>query len=437
MQRSVNADGGLAGADEVAAAALDALPSALILVFDSELRFVLAAGQPLERQSASSAFRDGQFIGDAFPAAVWKAIEPLCRSALAGETRSREVWTSEREHCLMVDVGPLSLDRAGDGAGAGEDTAAANVMGGVAVVLDVTATVRDEDRSAGAHDHFEQVFERAPVGTGLLDLDGRWMLVNRALCDITGYTTEELTAMRFDDITHPDDVGGDAEQRAQLLVGKIAAYQVEKRYFDASGGVMSAVLSVSLVRDGDGAPLHYIAQLQDISERKRLEEHLRHLADHDPLTGLRNRRLFEHDLKLQVARSRRYGEVAALMVIDLDDFKQVNDAHGHKVGDDALTAVARALTRRLRETDLVARLGGDEFAVLLPHIDQSGIEIVAEGLSQVVAACGIDVGDSVLHPSASVGFVIVDSQTAGAEQAVVDADKAMYEVKRARRAAAG
>ena len=88
-----------------------------------------------------------------------------------------------------------------------------------------------------------------------------------------------------------------------------------------------------------------------------MEEHLRHLADHDPLTGLRNRRLFEHDLKLQVARSRRYGEQAAVMVIDLDDFKRVNDQHGHKVGDDTLKAVARALTRRLRETDLVARLG--------------------------------------------------------------------------------
>ena len=132
------------------------------------------------------------------------------------------------------------------------------------------------------------------------------------------------------------------------------------------------------MRDRDGAPLHYIAQLQDISERKRLEEHLRHLADHDPLTGLRNRRLFEHDLRLQVARSRRYGEQAALMVIDLDDFKRVNDRHGHKVGDDTLKAVARALTRRLRETDLVARLGGDEFAVLLPHIDRKGLSTVVE-----------------------------------------------------------
>jgi diguanylate cyclase (GGDEF)-like protein/PAS domain S-box-containing protein len=414
-------------ADRVAAAALQELPEALILAFDKQLRFVLTAGEALERLGNPRACAEGQLVGDAVPRDVWKAIEPLFRSALEGETRSREVWTADDRHCLMVDVGPLRLHSSGEHEGD------AGVAGGVAVVLDITTRRRADLLAAEPRaDDFEVVFERAPIGTGLLDSDGRWLLVNRALCDITGYTADELVGKRFDGIMHPEDVANDLDQRRQLLAGEVPAFQIEKRCFDASGETVSAILSMSLVRDRGGAPLHYIAQLQDISERKRLEEHLRHLADHDPLTGLRNRRLFEHDLKLQVARSQRYGEVAGLMVLDLDAFKQVNDSHGHDVGDETLKAVARALSRRLRETDLVARLGGDEFAVLLPHIDGDGLAVVAAGLTRVIPACSIVAGDDVLHPHVSVGVTLIDGSTRSAELALIAADRAMYAAKRAK-----
>ncbi len=410
-----------------AEAALRELPEALILVFDIELRFVRTAGQALERLGDPGSCREGELLADTLPADLWRTIEPLMRSALTGETRSREIWTAGQRHCVTVDVGPLHLD----GSTAADQ---GPVAGGVAVVLDITARRRAELLAPRAHgdleEHIER-FERAPIGTGLLDRDGRWLLVNRALCDITGYTAEELIGKRFDGIVHPDDAGNDLEQRRRLLAGEILAFQVEKRYFDAAGETVSAILSTSLVRDRDGTPLYHVAQLHDISDRKQLEENLRGLADHDPLTGLRNHRLFAHDLKLQVARSRRYGEVAGLMVIDLDPFRRVNGHHGEQAGEQALGAIARALTRRLRETDLVARLGADQFAVLLPHVDEEGLAVVAEGLARVIAACGVDVGDDVLHSSASIGFTLVDERTESAEHALLQADRAMRSARRA------
>jgi len=429
MRRNVQSDPVFASAEESAAAALRELPEALVLLFDEELRFVLAAGQALARHGDPPAYRPGQFLGDAFPMDLWRQIEPLCRSALAGETRSREIWTSGRDHCLMIDMGPLPGHASADEAGA------AAAAGGVAIVLDISARRQVDAFSARSGDDFDEVFERAPIATGLLDSEGRWLLANGALSQITGYTVDELIGRRFGEIVHPDDAENDAGERRRLQAGGIPAFQVEKRYFDAAGEVNSAIFSVALVRDRDGSPLHYIVQLQDVSERQRLERDLLHLADHDPLTGLRNRRLFEHDLRLQVARSRRYGEEAALMMIDLDDFKQVNRRHGQRVGDETLKAVARALTRRLRETDLVARVGGDEFAVLLPHIDGKGLRTVVTSLSRAVPEWSIEVGDAVLHCSASVGFAMIDQQAAGAEQVLAEADRSMYAAKRTRASA--
>ncbi len=413
----------LAGLGEDSIVAPEELPDALIMVFDAGLRLILAAGHALGRKGSSAVYREGQPIARAFPKDLWRQIEPLCRSALDGDTRSRKIETADGRHRLAIDVGPLSLS---------VPAAPAAITGGVAVVLDVSVTKRTDGPDDHRSEHFEQVFQRTPIGTGLLDCNGRWVLVNQALCDITGYTSDELIGRRFADITHPGDVRSDAGRRRQLLAGEISAYQIEKRYFNAVGETMSAILSISLVRDRAEQPLHFVVQIQDISERKRLEEHLRHLADHDPLTGLRNRRLFEHDLKLQIGRCQRYGERAALLVVDLDGFKQVNDRHGHRVGDEALKAVARTLTRRLRATDLVARLGGDEFAVLLPHMDLEGTEIVAEDLGKVIEACSVDTGDTVVHLAGSVGFALLDERTLGDEAALVEADRAMYAAKRDR-----
>ncbi len=411
-------------ASQAAAAALRELPEALVLVFDAELRIVLAAGRALARvadRSGKPHYQAGAPLAATLPEELWRTVEPLAWSALVGETRSREIWTPG-EHCLLVDVGPLCLPTPGD-----DDEA-----GGIALLMDATERRRADLLDAVRHGALDGAFDRPPSGTGLLDGDGRWLLVNRSLCEITGYTAEELVGKRFDGIIHPDDAFNDAAQRERLLAGEIPALQVEKRYFDASGETVSALLSMSLVRDGEGEALYYVARLQDVSERRQLEDQLRRLADHDELTGVRNRKLFLHDLHLQVARSHRYGEAAGLLVIDVEGLAAINEQHGRDAGDEALRAVARALTRRLRQTDLVGRLGGDEFAVLLPHVDEEGAAVVAEGLQRVIPASGVDVGEAVVHPNASIGFTLIDEATTTAQEALTAAARSLQFAKRTR-----
>jgi GGDEF domain-containing protein len=141
---------------------------------------------------------------------------------------------------------------------------------------------------------------------------------------------------------------------------------MELRYRHKDGSEVWALLTVAAVRGLDGKPIHYIAQILDVTDRRRLERQLRHQAEHDALTGLANRRVFAAELGRQLARERRYGGESSLLMVDLDGFKEINDTLGHAAGDLVLQAIGYLLAGRVRDTDLVARLGGDEFAVLLP-----------------------------------------------------------------------
>lgn len=280
-------------------------------------------------------------------------------------------------------------------------------------------------------ERFESGFANAPIGMALVDMNGGWLQVNDALCRITGYSEDDLKATTLDAITCSEDIGLDADDLQRLLAGQIPSYQVEQRYRHAWGHYVWVLLTVSLVRDVQGRAHHIIKQVQDISERKERARQLEYLVDHDFLTGLYNRRWFERELAREVERAARYGTPGAVLVIDLDHFKDINDSLGHKAGDDLLKGVAGLLKQRARQADVLARLGGDEFALLLPQTSANHAAIVADEIvktlsRRMVANAGESVG-----VTASVGVAISDGLTD--TELLAYADLAMYEAKEAGR----
>ena len=195
------------------------------------------------------------------------------------------------------------------------------------------------------------------------------------------------------------------------------------------GSAFPAEVSLSIL-DEDGGTV-CLAILRDISEKKRVAEQIEYLATHDSLTGLPNRRLFFDRLAHAIDIAERNEKLMALMFIDLDGFKQVNDVFGHAAGDDLLRVVAERIRSRLRTADTVARLGGDEFAVILEHLDH--VDPISEIAESLLRALGepIVMTHGTAHVSASIGIVICPLEAKSTKEMMVDADRAMYAAKAA------
>lgn len=296
---------------------------------------------------------------------------------------------------------------------------------------DITLQVAAESAEREAQERFRLAFDDAPIGMALVDLDGRFTRVNAVLCDLLERSADELLSLTFQEITDPEDLDTDLDQLQRLISGEIPRYQMEKRYLGPDGSPIWTQLSVSLLRDVDGNPAGSIAQIQDIGERKRMQDALQHLADHDMLTGLWNRRRFEEELQRELVRARRQGTPTALLLLDLDALKEVNDTYGHACGDELIRAVAHAVRGRLRESDAVARIGGDEFAILLPSVDAAAAVSVAEKVCATVRDLAVELGELTLRTTASVGVAPADPGGADLRALTAAADRAMYAAKAA------
>ncbi len=200
--------------------------------------------------------------------------------------------------------------------------------------------------------------------------------------------------------------------------------------FSLPGG-SETIAEVELLahHDSHGSLEFWSWVLRDITERKRFESQLIYLANHDSLTGLFNRRRFAEEVERELGRSRRTGAAAALIILDIDNFKAVNDSLGHKVGDEVLCGLASEIRRAVPEDCMVARLGGDEFAVLLRHANQDDAARVAEGLRAAARALTVETSDQTVSTTVSIGLAMIPGDAADAEVLLMNADIAMYEAK--------
>ncbi len=303
---------------------------------------------------------------------------------------------------------------------------AGQAVGWVGTCLDLTDRKAAEAAVVAASERFRVAFDNAPIGMGLVTPDGTWLQVNGAFCRLLGYSEHELLGLNLADLTVPGD--------ATVQVDEAEERRHETRYLAADGTPLWVAASTTLVRGIQGEPRYYVLQVEDISDRKQTERELRRLADHDSLTGLLNRRGFMEGLRRELRRMERKGEYGALLLLDLDNFKLVNDTGGHLVGDQVLCATADVLRRRLRATDVIGRLGGDEFAALVLNVTARQANEIAAETTETLRTMTVSAGQLTVQVAASIGVVAIEELREDSEEDLLAAaDRAMYRVKSRRR----
>ncbi|MEA2301756.1 MAG: hypothetical protein QOE44_2291 [Solirubrobacteraceae bacterium] len=298
-------------------------------------------------------------------------------------------------------------------------------------IRDITDRKRAVTELAAAEELFRGAFDGSPIGMALTDEAGEVVRVNDALCGLSGYPADKLVGTRLDALLDPEELVDGREAVEALIGGATGEYKAETRFVHACGDTIWVAVQATMLRDRSGEHRRCLVQVQDVTYRRHYEENLQYLATHDPLTGLQNRASFANQLESHADVVHRYGADGALLLLDLDHFKYINDTLGHHAGDQLIARVAHVLAGRLRMGDLLARLGGDEFAVLLPRADAAGAEKLAQDLLGALRAERITVPrmrDRTI--TASIGVASFEAtETLSGEDILVRADLAMYDAK--------
>ena len=367
--------------------------------------------------------RDLRVLDVLHPDDVAESVE-MGRRALAGDVEDYRCDTRFLHAQGFVVWARLSVlaVRAGDG----------DLRHLVVQVEDTTAHHDTRVVLAEAEQRFSSAFRHAPIGMAIADLEGHWMEVNDALCEIFGYPRAELLRKSFREVTHPADLKSDLGQRRSVLDGEALHQSIVKRYLHADGRVVWANRSLSLVRGDDGEPLYFIAQVHDVTAQHLANERLTYMATHDALTGLANRTLGLEKLRAIQADAEAQDAHVGVIFIDLKGFKTINDQHGHQAGDDVLAVIGGRLAAVVHPSDTAARLGGDEFIVCLAGLGPSALDAQQQAraaAARITAAIEqpVEVLGHALSVQAALGVAISRGVSEAASTLVRRADQAMYE----------
>ncbi|HET8708172.1 MAG TPA: EAL domain-containing protein [Pseudomonadales bacterium] len=364
-----------------------------------------------------------------WPPEEYGSIQSVFEKSLSGtvDGRFELIFMHKNGERFPVTVSPAVI----------RDTSG-HVISYVATIRDISDRIKAIEALKRSEAWFRSIFENTNTCIASTDSEGNVTSFNEGFRALLGYDAETLKTKNFAEFTHPDDLNLEGVYFQEILENKRNGYHMTKRYINRDGRDVWVDLSAAVIRNANGEVANFVAVIQDITERKAAEQEIEQLAFYDLLTQLPNRRLLQDRLKQALAAVTRKEESGALLFIDLDNFKSLNDTLGHDMGDMLLQQVARRLESCIRETDTVARLGGDEFVVMLTGLSEHALkaaeqtEVISE---KILAALSqpFQLSSYEYRTTTSVGATLFNAEHGSIEELMKQADIAMYQAKQAGR----